>query len=208
MVVEEKRTRIIETAIELAEQGGFEAVRLRDVAERADVALGTLYKRFHSKEDILVAALELEAAKLERRLAARPARGATVEARTMDFFEAATRGLLRREKLARAVLRAITSGDAQLTQSVARFHMRMTQMIVSAMRGSDETDAAAGPDAHAAAFILQQIWFAALVGWMAGMVTKQQVTEQVRITLELLVRGVGREAPAAIALDPGDRRGY
>ena len=35
--------------MELAEEGGFEAVRLRDLASHADVALGTLYKRFRSK---------------------------------------------------------------------------------------------------------------------------------------------------------------
>ena len=40
-------------AIELAERGGFEGVRLRDVAAHADVALGTLYRRFRSKEDLL-----------------------------------------------------------------------------------------------------------------------------------------------------------
>ena len=187
---EDKRARIIETAIELAERGGFEAVRLRDVAEGADVALGTLYKRFRSKEDILVAALELEAAKLEKRLQQRPWRGATVVERVTDFFDAATRGLLRRPHLARAVLRALTSGDAQLTQSVVGFHLRMTQMIVAAMRGGAGGDGAAPsrPDEHMVAFTLQQIWFAALVGWMAGMVDKAQVVEQVRMTLGLLMR--------------------
>ena len=43
--LEERARRIIETTIELAEQGGFEAVRLRDVAAHAGVALGTLYRR-------------------------------------------------------------------------------------------------------------------------------------------------------------------
>ena len=184
---DEKRTRIIETAIELAERGGFEAVRLREVAEGADVALGTLYKRFRSKEDILVAALEVESAKLARRLEQHPARGATGSDRVMDFFEAATRGMLRRPNLARAVLRALTSGDAQITQSVVGFHMRMTQMIVAAMRGPSG-QIASRPDEQMVAFILQQIWFAALVGWMAGMADKAQVVEQVRMTLGLLVR--------------------
>ena len=32
---EERARRIVETAVELAEQGGFEAVRLRDVAAHA-----------------------------------------------------------------------------------------------------------------------------------------------------------------------------
>ena len=34
-MLEERARRIIESTIELAEEGGFEAVRLRDVAARA-----------------------------------------------------------------------------------------------------------------------------------------------------------------------------
>ncbi len=58
--MEERSRRIVESAVELAEKGGFEAVRLRDVASHAGVALGTLYRRFRSKEDLLLAALELQ----------------------------------------------------------------------------------------------------------------------------------------------------
>ena len=53
----DRTQRIVQTAIALAEEGGFEAVRLRDVAAQANVALGTVYKRFSSKEDILVAGI-------------------------------------------------------------------------------------------------------------------------------------------------------
>ena len=60
LFTEERSRRILETAIELAEKGGFSAVRLRDVAEQAGVALGTVYKRFQSKEDMLMAALEMQ----------------------------------------------------------------------------------------------------------------------------------------------------
>ena len=49
---------ILDVAIELAEEGGFDNVRQRDVAAQAGVALGTLYKRFRSKEMLLVATLE------------------------------------------------------------------------------------------------------------------------------------------------------
>ena len=43
--------------VALAEQGGFDAVKLRDVAEASGVALGTLYKYFRSKEEILLFAV-------------------------------------------------------------------------------------------------------------------------------------------------------
>ena len=58
--MDERARRIVETAVELAEKDGFQAVRLRDIAAQADVALGTVYRRFKSKEDILLAALGLE----------------------------------------------------------------------------------------------------------------------------------------------------
>ncbi len=35
---------VVDAAVALAERGGFDAVRLRDVAEASGVALGTLYK--------------------------------------------------------------------------------------------------------------------------------------------------------------------
>ena len=43
--------------IALAAKGGFEQVQMRAVAERADVALGTLYRYFPSKIHLLVSVL-------------------------------------------------------------------------------------------------------------------------------------------------------
>src|ERR1043165_6360565 len=83
---EERSRRIVEIAVELAEEGGFEAVRQRDVAARAGVALGTLYKRFPSKEGMLVAALELETERIVRQLTAQPIAGETSIQRIENLF--------------------------------------------------------------------------------------------------------------------------
>ena len=193
--MENKRSRILETAIELAEKGGFDNVRLRDVAAQAEVALGTLYKRFPSKESILVAALELEAEKLEKRLMKKAAEGETELDRVINFFDQVTKQLFRKPNLGRAILRALTSGDAELTGQVAAFHQRMTNMIVASMRGSLAGDLV--PESTnqelMVAFIMQQIWFSALVGWMGGLITKPMVLDQLRITLALVLRGVEKE---------------
>jgi AcrR family transcriptional regulator len=193
--MEKKKSRILETAIQLAEQGGYDNVRLRDVAAHAEVALGTLYKRFRSKESILVAALELEAEKLEQKMTQKPAQGATRLDRVVFFFEQATKTLVRKPNLGRAILRALTSGDAELTGQVAAFHQRITNMIIAAMRGQPAGPLV--PDAanseQIVAFILQQVWFAALVGWMGGLITKPLVIEQLRITLVLLLHGLDKE---------------
>ena len=41
-----RRQRLIEAAVGLAAEGGYEAVQMRDVAARAEVALGTLYRHY------------------------------------------------------------------------------------------------------------------------------------------------------------------
>jgi TetR/AcrR family transcriptional regulator, cholesterol catabolism regulator len=50
--------RIIDTVIELLESEGYEGVQLRDVARQARIGLGTIYKLFSSREDLIVSAIE------------------------------------------------------------------------------------------------------------------------------------------------------
>src|SRR5881227_3699012 len=52
-----RRERILDSAMELAGDGGYDAVQMREVAERAEVALGTVYRYFPSKVHLLVAAM-------------------------------------------------------------------------------------------------------------------------------------------------------
>lgn len=49
---EARRERILEAALDIFSNKGFEAARLDDVAKRAGVAKGTLYLYFESKEDL------------------------------------------------------------------------------------------------------------------------------------------------------------
>jgi AcrR family transcriptional regulator len=191
--------RIVDTAIDLAEKGGFEAVRLRDVAAEADVALGTLYRYFRSKEDLLIAALTSEVEGLEARLQARPMPGETPLERVDSFFRAATRGLMRRPRLARAILRAAASGDHELAEKVAAFHSRVSAMILAAMHGTStagDGDGDAGAAEHpaatadelAVAALLQHIWFSCLIGWGGGLMNQNEVIERMGTATSLLLR--------------------
>ncbi|MCX7894627.1 MAG: TetR family transcriptional regulator [Thermoanaerobaculum sp.] len=53
-----KRTRILEAAVRVFGERGYFGARMRDVAQAAGVADGTLYLYFASKEDLLTAILE------------------------------------------------------------------------------------------------------------------------------------------------------
>jgi AcrR family transcriptional regulator len=185
--------RIVDVAVELAEQGGFDAVRLRDVAERSDVALGTLYKYFRSKEDILLFALNEEVSRLEQSSAAKPLTGGTPFSRVLEFFRRSTRALVRRAPLARAMIRALTDSDQDLAVKVAGFHLRIVRLLWAALRG--ESPDLAGPLEIPAgrgdgrdrdvAFTLMHVWFSAMVGWSAGLHSERGVGDQVRTAAEL-----------------------
>jgi len=175
-------------AIELAEKGGFEGVRLRDVAAHADVALGTLYRRFRSKEDLLLAALELQMASLEQHFADRPLTGGAALDRVEAFFRLTTERMCSRPHLARALVRSVVAGGPDLSQRVAAFHHRMEMMIARTLRGSGNGDP---PNAleQRVAQALVHVWFASLTGWAGDLHGVEAVIGDTRSAAELILDG-------------------
>jgi AcrR family transcriptional regulator len=186
--MEERARRIVESAVELAERGGFEAVRLRDVASHAGVALGTLYRRFRSKEDLLLAVLEQEMSDVRVRAERRPPAGDTSLERVTAFFQMTTRALCRRPNLARALLRAVATGEPELTQKVAAFHTQMEELITAALRGRPPSSGGLPTEKERKiALALQHVWFASLIGWSGGLHGQVGIVGQVRDAAELLL---------------------
>lgn len=188
--MEERTRRILATAVELAEKGGFEAVRLRDVAADSGVALGTLYRRFRSKEELLLAALEVEIEDLRSRFGRRPAEGGDALERLEAFFRLTTRALLRRPNLARALLRSLATGEPTLTPKVADFHETVGALIVTAVRGPGASPRSEpSTREREVSFALQQVWFASLIGWSAGLHPEEEIVGHTRSAAALLLSG-------------------
>src|SRR5690348_2198813 len=49
---------ILDIVVEMLDSEGYEAVQLREVARRARVSLATIYKRYPTRDELIVAALE------------------------------------------------------------------------------------------------------------------------------------------------------
>eukprot|EP01031_Cornospumella_fuschlensis_P004577 gene4577-5718_t len=73
----DRRKRILDATYELARDGGFDAVQMRAVADKAEVALGTLYRYFPSKIHLLVSALASEFERAEAAFRDKPIPGDT-----------------------------------------------------------------------------------------------------------------------------------
>jgi len=190
--MDDRAKRIVETAVALAERDGYQAVRLRDVAATAQVALGTVYKRFASKEEILIAALEQESEKLLAKIGKKPVPGDDQIERIRFVFNSLTKGLLRRPNLAKALVRSLASGDPNITERVASFHALITALVMSALRGEAADDIAEwGGDAdekeRTIASILQNVWFASFVGWAGGLHDASQVLADTDKATQLLL---------------------
>jgi len=184
---------ILDAAAELAEKGGFDKVRLRDVASRANVALATLYKRFPSKEALLAAEVARRSELLVHELREDPPRGKTPEERIAAFFVLATRRMTDKPGYGRAVLRAMASGPDSAREVVAH-QGAMMSMLLSAQRGVAMTpgEMAVRPlteREQVIAFMLLQIWFACMVGWSAGLQEPDAVDAQMRRAIDVVIRG-------------------
>ena len=185
--MEDRTRRIIETAIELAERDGFEAVRLRDVARLAKVALGTVYRRFQSKEDILVAALEHEV----NQFLQKPIQGftgASPELRAMQAFELMTQWFCEKPHLARACLRAASSGVPEISDKVTRFHSLMIDGLVGVISGGATLNALQLDEYRFIAHTLQNFWFAELVGWAGGLHDEKTVIERTQRVAQFMLQ--------------------
>ena len=193
--MEERSQQIVDTAIQLAEEGGYQNVRLRDVAAQANVALGTLYKRFSCKEDILVAALDMECKQFEQLLREFPPEGETPQVRLAYFFTLSSRALFQRPNFAHAVLRSVSSGVEGIAAKVQSYQDTMTRMIVRTIRDRGWETAEVEPTVLEAdvSFMLQEIWYADLIGWVGGVRTEDDVVSHMKRACELLLPALDRQ---------------
>lgn len=178
-----RRKRVLDAAVELAADGGYEAVQMRDVADRAKVALGTLYRYFPSKDQLLVAALGERAALLEQRLRQRPAAGDTPADRVIDVLRRASRALEREPRVTAAMVTALSSPDADAASTKLEVYGTLRSIIGSAVDS-------AGIDAHDTddvVHVLGYVWFAALVSWVGGM-RADLMADELELAARLLLR--------------------
>src|SRR3954469_2151698 len=129
----ERRKRILDATIALASKGGFDAVQMRAVAERADVALGTLYRYFPSKIHLLVSALAREFEQAQEKLDRRQIPGDTASERVLFVLGNVTRMLQRYPELTEAMTRAFMFADASAAAEVDTVGRLMEQMFAKAM---------------------------------------------------------------------------
>jgi len=178
-----RRARVLEAAIDLAAQGGYDDVQMREVAHRAGVAMGTIYRYFDSKDQLLAAALVDWSDRMAQFLEARPPVGATPSERLIDVIRRASRNIERNPQLTAALITGVTSAEAGVRQYQDEVARCLERMLSSGL------DGVAPAEQEGILRILRHVWFAALLGWVNGWRGVRSVGEELEFAARYLLGG-------------------
>ena len=176
-----RRQRVIDAAMALGLGGGYDAVQMRDVAAQADVAMGTVYRYFTSKDHLLAAALVYWVEQLAVRIEQHPPQGALPADRVLDVLDRALRAMGRQPRLVAAVFTSLSSPDPAAVGCQQQITLLMEGIIAGAM-GEPVV-----PDMSERARMIGHVWYSALVGWINGWSTMARVYDELAVSVRLLL---------------------
>jgi TetR/AcrR family transcriptional regulator, cholesterol catabolism regulator len=179
----ERRQRILDATLALASQGGYDAVQMRAVADRADVALGTLYRYFPSKIHLLVCALTEELEQMQDKLDRRPIPGEAPADRMVYVLSRATRNMQRNPMLTEAMTRAFMFADPSAAAEVNAVARQMARMFARAMHDGEPS-----AEDMAIARVIGDVWLSNLVAWVTRRASADDVSAHLELAARLLLR--------------------
>ncbi|MGW1681226.1 cholesterol catabolism transcriptional regulator KstR [Saccharopolyspora sp. NPDC002376] len=178
----ERRKRIIDATIALATKGGYDAVQMRTVAEKADVALGTLYRYFPSKVHLLVTGLAREFERAQDKLDRTKIPGTTAYERVMFVLNRTTRSLQRNPQLTEAMTRAFMFADTSAAAEVDTVAALVERFFTNAMTEGEPTE-----EEKAIARVIGDVWLSNLVAWVTRRASASDVSNRLELTVRLLL---------------------
>jgi TetR/AcrR family transcriptional regulator, cholesterol catabolism regulator len=179
----DRRKRILDATLALASKGGYDAVQMRTVAERADVALGTLYRYFPSKIHLLVSALAREFERTQERLDRITIPGDSQYERMLYVLGRTTRAMQRDPLITEAMTRAFMFADPSAASEVNTVARMMEELLTKAMHDGEPS-----ADERAIARVIGDVLMSNLVAWVTRRASANDVANHLELAARLLLR--------------------
>jgi AcrR family transcriptional regulator len=179
----DRRKRILDATLTLASKGGYDAVQMRAVAEKADVALGTLYRYFPSKIHLLVSGLAREFERTQERMDRTTIPGDTPYERMLFVLGRITRAMQRDPQLTEAMTRAFMFADPSAASEVNTVARMMEEMFTKAMHDGEPSE-----DDKAIARVIGDVWLSNLVAWVTRRASANDVVNHLELAARLLLK--------------------
>jgi AcrR family transcriptional regulator len=187
----ERRRHIISVTLGIARRGGYDAVLMRAVAERADVAVGTVYRYFPSKPNLLLSALENLIDRAERKARRAGSRG--VEERYEQLWQLIVRlnvEMARDPRLTEAMARAFLVAYTTEGHDADRVRRRLDATFAELLAGGAPTTLQ-----RQMAQIVVDAWMSNAFSWLNRRATTEDINRRLWHLLAALARGEGAQHP-------------
>ncbi|HZJ26523.1 MAG TPA: TetR/AcrR family transcriptional regulator [Acidimicrobiia bacterium] len=178
----ERRDRVIQAAMELADAGGYDAVVMKTVAERSGVALATLYRWFASKDHLLTEVLLAWGSDLSADLADAPLIASDPVARVSGALRQIMVTAASRPRLAEAIVAAVLTVEPAVFEAQNDFHTMVVAWIDIAL-GDDDL-----PDREEVVEVLELVCFSTIIGLVSGRDTAETAGDKLETAARLLIR--------------------
>ncbi len=132
-----RRQRLIDAGLSLLERRDYERIQVKDVAEEAGVALGTLYHYFSSKEHLFAEVMVTWAATLRTNLTRHPLAGETPRQKLTGALHRSVRAFQHQPQLARLIASLQLSADPFATEMLERLDQTTTSVYLELLDGVD-----------------------------------------------------------------------
>jgi AcrR family transcriptional regulator len=179
------RHRLLDAARELATEGGYEAVGMRNVAAKAGVSAPTAYQYFSSKDHLLVDLLVALVGETTTALSARPRPAGSPVESAVRTLRRAVQQVEEAPNLYVAMTRAYISGSHDVAHARAAMESSTRRWIDLAVSES------ATDDRDAIVRILEDVLFSNMVGLVTGGRTPTEIGDQLELAARILLREPG-----------------
>ncbi|MBK5223610.1 MAG: TetR/AcrR family transcriptional regulator [Acidimicrobiia bacterium] len=175
-----RRRRIVVSALHLLEESHYEKIQMRDIAESADVAIGTVYRYFASKEHLFAAVLVEWSGMLESRVQRRPLRGDDPAARLKDMMSRVLNSFERWPQFFAVVMVLESTPDVHARELYGQFSSSTTDTFREALDGLSHEDS----------FAVMQVTNAVLSGlvrsWILGLIPMSETRARMERSIDLI----------------------
>ncbi len=160
-----RRDRVIDAALSLSRERSFDQIQVKDVAEEAGVALGTVYHYFSSKDHLFAEALVRWVAMLRGNVTRHPLAGDTPGERLADVLRRSVRAFQQQPNLAKLVTTLTVSSDPFAIEMVTRMDQATSAVYADALTGLEEATITA------MVHVIYQVLGGVLRLWSAGRIS-------------------------------------
>jgi AcrR family transcriptional regulator len=177
----ERRRRLLRAVVDLVAEGSGDEMQMKDIADRAGVALGTVYRYFSSKDHLIAAALLDWASELDRRPARPPSLDLPPAERLSAALRRALRGYQREPAFARLLVMVAHSTDSYASET----YRQMGPVVYTAIgRSIPDLD----DDTRSRVLtVVGAVWYHCIVEWINGRMTITEVNETLDTTCHLIL---------------------